>query len=131
MYQPPNPKTAGSRVSGVRNSELGRIWGDQYNLIYNRTYRVPSSGHPNPETRDCRVLGIGHTEFRVPSSGHPIPETRQSQVLGFGCLELGTRSEFRTPDTQDPTVSGFGVQVSGIWNSDSGFRDSALPKPGS
>ncbi|KAG1789472.1 hypothetical protein EV424DRAFT_1355716 [Suillus variegatus] len=91
----PKPKTAGSRVSGVWNSELGTIWGDQFNLIHNQTYRVPSSGHPNP---------------RLP--------------------ELGTRSEFQTPDTRDPAVLGFGVRVSGIRNS---FRvpDTRYPRPGS
>ncbi|KAG2045382.1 hypothetical protein BDR06DRAFT_978246, partial [Suillus hirtellus] len=61
----------GFRGPGTQNSELrmGKIWGDQYNLIYNQTYRVLSSRHLTPETK-------------------------QSQVLGFGCPELGTWGKF-------------------------------------
>ncbi|KAG1793029.1 hypothetical protein EV424DRAFT_1354319, partial [Suillus variegatus] len=104
MYQPPNPETAGSRVSGVQNSELGRIWGDQYNLIDNRTYRVSNSGHPNPETQGCRVTGIG-------------------------CPELGTRSEFRTPEPQNPRLPGHGYRVSGTRNSTYRVPSSGHPIP--
>ncbi|KAG1808810.1 hypothetical protein EV424DRAFT_1350180 [Suillus variegatus] len=104
MYQPLNPETRDCRVSGVRNSELGRIWGDQYNLIYNRTYRVSNSGHPNPETRGCRVTGIG-------------------------CPELGTRSEFRTPEPRNLRLPGLGYRVSGTRNSTYRVPSSGHPIP--
>ncbi|KAG1797944.1 hypothetical protein EV424DRAFT_1352672 [Suillus variegatus] len=80
----PKPETAGSRVSGVRNSELGRIWGDQ-------TYRVPNSGHPNPETRDCQVSGIGCPELGT-CSEFRTPDTRDPAVSGFGVRVSGIRN---------------------------------------
>ncbi|KAG1816602.1 hypothetical protein EV424DRAFT_1348209 [Suillus variegatus] len=145
----PSPDTRNSGFDILDERHLPDMFKSTY------TYQVPNSGHPNPETRDCRVSGIGcpelgtrsefrtpdtrdpaisgfgvrvsgtrnlgefgeikHTEFRVP--GHPIPETRQSRVSGFGCPEFETRSEFRTPDTRDPAVSGSGFGVRGL-----GFR---------
>ncbi|KAG1821234.1 hypothetical protein EV424DRAFT_1346993 [Suillus variegatus] len=97
-------------------------WADR-GVLHIWTYRVPNSGHLNPETRDCRVLGIGCPELRTwENLGRSIQFDSQSNIPS---------SEFRTPDTRDPAVSGFGVRVSGTRNSDSGFRDSALPKPGS
>ncbi|KAG1824160.1 hypothetical protein EV424DRAFT_1346087 [Suillus variegatus] len=70
---------------------------------------------PNPEPNP-RLPGLGSRTYRVSNSGHPNPETRGCRVTGIGCPELGTRSEFRTPDTRDPAVSGFGVRVSGTRN---------------
>ncbi|KAG1800619.1 hypothetical protein EV424DRAFT_1352077 [Suillus variegatus] len=62
----PKPEAAGSRVSGVRNSEL-----------------VPSSGHPIPMTRQPRVSGFGCPEFETRSEFR-TPETRDPAVSGFG-----------------------------------------------
>ena len=73
----PKPESAGSRVSGVRNSELGRIWGDQYNLIYNR---VDWQHIDLPMF--CNIFLFRHTEFRVPDTGDPRPETAGSRVSG-------------------------------------------------
>ncbi|KAG1786417.1 hypothetical protein EV424DRAFT_1356755 [Suillus variegatus] len=84
--------------------------------------RTPSPGCrvPSPDTRNSGfdILDERHLPdmfkstytYRVSNSGHPNPETRGCRVTGIGCPELGTRSEFRTPDTRDPAVSGFGVR---------------------
>ncbi|KAG1801321.1 hypothetical protein EV424DRAFT_1351921 [Suillus variegatus] len=107
MYQPPNPETRDCRVSDI-----------------------PSSEFRTPEPRNPRLPGLGYrvsgtrNSFRAPDTRTLKPETARSRVLDI------PSSEFQTPDTRDPAVSGFGVRVSGTQNSDSGFQDSALPKPG-
>ncbi|KAG1793783.1 hypothetical protein EV424DRAFT_1354062 [Suillus variegatus] len=72
----PKPETAGSRVSGVRNSEL-----------------VPSSGHLIPETRQSQVSGFGCPELRTRSEFR-TPDTRDLAVSGFGVRGSGVEIGF-------------------------------------
>ncbi|KAG1786415.1 hypothetical protein EV424DRAFT_1356762, partial [Suillus variegatus] len=114
---------------------------DMFKSTY--TYRVPSSGHPIPETRQSRfpVSGVQNSElgmskqnilqtwtYRVLSSGHPKPETCRSRVSGVRNSELNIpSSEFWTPETGNPRLPGLGYRVSGTRNSV--VPSSGHPKP--
>ncbi|KAG1797161.1 hypothetical protein EV424DRAFT_1352894 [Suillus variegatus] len=123
----PKPDTAGSRVSGVRNSELGTIWGDQFNLIHNQTYRVPSSGHPIPETRQSPTIpGFGGWTpgFGTRHSRNPEVETWD---LTFDMRHLSKmfHSTFHifihilpTPEPWNCGLPGLGFRGSEVRNSE-------------
>ncbi|KAG1837245.1 hypothetical protein C8R48DRAFT_792947 [Suillus tomentosus] len=105
----PSPDTRNSGFDILDERHLPDMFKSTY------TYRVPSSGHPNPRLPG---LGFGVRNSELVPSSEPEPETRQSRVSGVRNSELGMSKQkyianmFRVPDTRtrDPAVSGFGVR---------------------
>jgi hypothetical protein len=147
FYQPPNPEIVDCQVSGFgvwgsRNSELGKfgeinkIWFTielidkhidlpMFKIYFCSTYRVPSSGPPNPETRQSRVSGFGGPGTRNLGRFGEINKIWFTiELIGkhidlpmfeiYFCLHI-LSSEFRVPDlrtlkpeTWQSTILGFG-----------------------
>ncbi|KAG1823329.1 hypothetical protein EV424DRAFT_1346350 [Suillus variegatus] len=100
---------------------------------------------PNPETRDCRVSGIGCPELgtwdnlgrsiqfdsqsNILSSEFRTPEPQDCRVSGIGCPELRTRNSFRVQDTRYPRPGSLGFRGLGVRNSELGLRVSGLGTP--